>query len=102
MPFLHRDPTTTMALFALHGAVSLLLLIAVGNAANVLLAEAIRRDAEMAVRASLGASVSRVARQVVTETLCLTTSAVVVGVALAFVVGVGTALALGGHLKTGH
>jgi putative ABC transport system permease protein len=85
MPFLRRDPTTNLALVVLLGAVSLLLLIAVGNAANILLAEAIRRDAEMAIRASLGASVARLGRQVVTETLCMTTSAAVVGMALASV-----------------
>src|SRR3954471_1002953 len=67
-PFLMRSPKTAATMTALLGAVALLLLIAIVNAANVLLAEAVRRDAEMAVRASLGAGVTRLARQVATET----------------------------------
>jgi putative ABC transport system permease protein len=82
--FMRRDPKTTNAIVALFGAVGLLLLIAVVNAANIQLAEAIRRDAEMSVRASLGASVGRLARQVVTETLLLTTGAAAIGVAISF------------------
>jgi predicted permease len=81
-PFMTHSANTTTAIVALLGAVTLLLLIAVVNAANILLAEAIRRDAEMSVRASLGGSVARLARQVATETLILTTSAAVIGVAL--------------------
>ena len=83
MPFVIRDAKAADALFALLGAVAMLLLIAVGNAANVLLAEAVRRDAEMAVRASLGASFGRLVRQVVTETLLVTVVAAVIGAALA-------------------
>ena len=86
MPFVRRDPKTADALFALLGAVAMLLLIAVGNAANVLLAEAVRRDAEMAVRSSLGASFGRLVRQVVTETLLVTIAAGVIAAALASVV----------------
>ena len=74
-PFLTTMGTTVAALRALIGAVGVLFLIAVGNAGNVLLAEAIRRDGEMALRASLGASRARLARQVVTETLLLSGAA---------------------------
>jgi putative ABC transport system permease protein len=86
MPFVRRDAKTADALFALLGAVAMLLLIAVGNAANVLLAEAVRRDAEMAVRSSLGASFGRLVRQVVTETLLVTVVAAAVAATLASVV----------------
>lgn len=86
MPFVRRDAKTADALFALLGAVAMLLLIAVGNAANVLLAEAVRRDAEMAVRSSLGASFGRLVRQVVTETLLVTIVAAAVAATLASVV----------------
>jgi putative ABC transport system permease protein len=85
-PFMASNPNTTTALVALLGAVGLLLLIAIVNAANVLLAEAIRRDAEMSVRASLGGSFARLAQQIATETLLMTTSAAIVGVALSFAV----------------
>ena len=85
-PFVGPNPQAADALFALLGAVAMLLLIAVGNAANVLLAEAVRRDTEMAVRASLGASFGRLVRQVVTETLLVTMVAAGVGAALAAVV----------------
>lgn len=82
-PFTRRDPETINALWVLLGAVGFLLLIAVSNAANVLLAEAVRRDAEMAVRSSLGASFGRLVRQVVTETLLVTGVAAVAATALA-------------------
>ena len=81
--FTRRDPQTVNAVRVLLGAVGFLLLIAVSNAANVLLAEAVRRDAEMAVRLSLGASFGRLVRQVVTETLLVTGVACVAATALA-------------------
>ena len=59
-------------------------MIAVVNVANIQLAEAIRRDAEMSVRASLGASVIRLARQAATETLLLTTGAAAIGIVISF------------------
>ena len=58
----------------------MLLLIAVANTANILPADTVRRDAEMAIRASLGASWLRLTWQMVTETLLVT--AVALGVAL--------------------
>jgi putative ABC transport system permease protein len=69
-PFVAVSPTTSVGLRLLLGAVAMLLLISVANAANILVAEAVRRDAELAVRAALGASWPRLARQMVTETLC--------------------------------
>ena len=82
-PFVTTMGTTVAALRALIGAVGVLFLIAVGNAGNVLLAEAIRRDGEMALRASLGASRARLARQVVTETLLLSGAAAAVALLVA-------------------
>jgi putative ABC transport system permease protein len=81
-PFVRKDPTTSRALQMVFGAAALLLLIAVANTANVLLADAIRRDAELAVRAALGASWPQLARQVAMEGLAL--SAVAVAAALLF------------------
>jgi predicted permease len=65
--------------------VSVLLIVACANLANLLLARGAARSAEMAVRLSLGASRTRLIQQVMTENLVL---AVIAGLAAVFVASV--------------
>lgn len=71
------------ALLLLFGAVMLLLLIACGNAAALILARTSDRTAELAVRSALGASHHRLSRQILTEALVLALGAAALGTVIA-------------------
>jgi predicted permease len=66
------------------GAVVLVLLIACTNVANLLIAGTTERAAELSIRSALGASRTRLARQLLTECLLLSFVATLAGLAIAF------------------
>jgi|SRR5579875_345633 len=91
------------ALLVVVVAVGLVLLIVCVNVANLLMARLMARRQEFGVRAAFGASEARILRQILTECLCLSGVACIVGLAIGrFAIGLSVKLLAGNFPRLGE
>jgi predicted permease len=81
--FLPDDVTLVLA--TMMGSVTLVLFVACANVASLLVARAVARRRELAIRAAIGAGRGRIVRQLLTESATLGLASVPLGLALAVV-----------------
>ncbi|MBA2603407.1 MAG: ABC transporter permease [Acidobacteria bacterium] len=79
----HVGGRTRLAVWVLAGAVGMVMLIVCANLSNLMLARNASRQKELAVRSALGAGRGRLIAQMLTESLVLSCSGAIVGLALA-------------------
>ena len=86
-------PDVPVVLWTMMGSVTLVLFVACANVGSLLVARAVARKREIAVRAAIGAGRGRIIRQLLTESAVLGMASVPLGLALA---AVGTRLIAAG------
>lgn len=80
----HVSGRIRLAVWVLAGAVGMVMLIVCANLSNLLLARTASRHKEFAIRSALGAGRARLIAQTLTESVVLSCSGALVGLALAF------------------
>lgn len=96
----HLMGDVRLPLFVMLGASILVLAIGCANVASLLLARGVERAREFAIRSALGAGRARLVRQLVVESLLMSSIAAAIGVALAhWCIGAIVALAPAGVLR---